>query len=161
MNDTPEKEAQDLNPQIASAKIGKRYLREITIYPLSLGDQVKFTDVITEGINAFFQAQETPEDMAVVGFFVDLIKENIPRLMGMITDGEDKEKLLEDMTNIQAVAIAEHVYNVNYDSISKNLKSLVGKVSKLFLSERPSPLSVNDTDTPSNIVSEEATGTEG
>ena len=39
---------QDVNPQVKSIKLGVRTLRKITIYPLSVADQLELTDMITE-----------------------------------------------------------------------------------------------------------------
>ena len=39
-------ENQDLNPQITEIKIGKRDLRSITLYPLSLADEELFGDYL-------------------------------------------------------------------------------------------------------------------
>ena len=112
-----------LNPQITETDIGVRSLRTITIYPLSMADQIKMTDLITEALNAFFM-QENKEDIAFVGFMTELIKKNMNRIMAMIADVKKNESLLSDMTNYQASEIAKIIYEVNYESVAKNLKSL-------------------------------------
>jgi len=159
----PEKkeEQKKLNPQITETEIGVRSLRKITIYPLSMADQLKMTDLITEGMNAFFIRKEEQSDMAFVQYLVGMVKDNIGRILTMATDEKNGKKLLEELTNAQAARIAEIIYDVNYDVIAKNFKSLFDKVKILFPSERPLPLSASDTqDTGLTTSTEEAGETE-
>jgi len=142
---TPEKKQDEkrLNPQITTTEIGVRDLREITIYPLSMADQLNLTDLITQALNAFFQQQDE-ESIAFVAFMIELIKQNMNRIVAMITDVKKDEDLLVDITNFQASEIAKIVYEVNYESAAKNLESLFEKVRGLFRSERLSQPFVND-----------------
>ena len=41
-----------LNPQVAEVEIGVRNLRKITIYPLSIADQLSTTDLVSEAIRS-------------------------------------------------------------------------------------------------------------
>jgi hypothetical protein len=84
------------------------------------------------------------EDIAFVGFLVELIKDNLDRLLKLVAAGESGD-LLSDITNIQAVAIAEVIYDVNYGEAIKNAKSLIVKAKNLFQSVRPSQPSLSDT----------------
>lgn len=158
------------NPQITETDIGVRSLRTITIYPLSMADQIKMTDLITEALNAFY-LKEKQEDVAseenqegidqenleFVKLMIDLIKKNLKRLLAMVTDVKKNEDLLLDMTNIQAAKIVTIIYEVNYESVAKNLKSLFEKVSNIFRSERLSQPFVKPTpSTDSKISTEEA-----
>ena len=139
-----EKEQKRINPQIMEVDIGIRELRKIKIYPLSMSDQLKLTDLLSSAIGVF-AAKEDGEDMAVVAFIVELIKDNLGRILSMITD-EDGNKLLEDISNLQAATIAEAVYETNYGIVAKNLKSLFAKMKTFFPSERPLPQFANDMD---------------
>ena len=138
-------ENEKINPQIMEIEIGIREMRKIKIYPLSMADQLSLTNLISTSIAAHV-AKEEGGDMAVVAFILELVKENIGRILTMVTDGGD-EKLLENISNLQAAGIAEAVYEVNYGIVAKNFKSLFGKVMTLFPSERPLPQSVSDMDT--------------
>ena len=137
-------ENEKINPQIMEIEIGIREMRNITIYPLSMADQLSLTNLISTSIAAHV-AKEEGGDMAVVAFILELVKENIGRILTMVTDEDDK--LLENISNLQAAGIAEAVYEVNYGIVAKNFKSLFGKVMTLFPSERPLPQSVSDMDT--------------
>jgi hypothetical protein len=134
---------QKLNPYIADAIIGVRNMRTIKLYPLSMADQITFTDLITEALQGFTQKGDM-EDIAFVGFLVELIKDNLDRLLKLVAAGESGD-LLSDITNIQAVAIAEVIYDVNYGEAIKNAKSLIVKAKNLFQSVRPSQPSLSDT----------------
>lgn len=144
----PEKKTQDddqkrLNPQITETDIGVRSLRTITIYPLSMADQIKMTDLITEALKAFVLKKDE-KDIAFVEFMVDLIKENMNRILAMVTDIKPDEDLLGEITNLQASEIAKILYEVNYEGTIKNLKDLFEKVSNMFPSERLLQPSVKD-----------------
>jgi hypothetical protein len=146
-----------LNPQITDTEIGVRELRKITIYPLSMADQLKMTDLITEALQKFFESsssfEETETDIEFVNFIVGLIRENLGEILGLATD-EVGADLLKDLTNVQASEIAEIIFTVNYETVIKNCQSLIGKVKELFPSMRQSVQSVSDTDIGLEIFTE-------
>ena len=154
-----ENEQAMLNPQIAEVEIGIRNLRKITVYPLSMADQLKLTDTITQALKEQFE-KNANSDMAIIAFITNLIKDNLGKIIAMVTDETDGDALLGEITNFQAVQIAEILYEVNYGVVAKNFKSLFGKLSPLFLSGRPLPPSVNDTDTVSKTSTESPGETE-
>jgi len=152
----PENEEKKLNPQITDVEIGIRNLRKITIYPLSMGDQLKLTDLIIKAITK--QVGDGEGSDLSVSFIVNVIHENIGKILTMVSD--EKETVLDELSNSQATEIAEILFDVNYGSVAKNFKSLSEKVMGLFQLERPLPLSANDTDTDSKISTESPTETE-
>jgi len=154
-----ENEQQKLNPQIMEIEIGIRELRKIKIYPLSMSDQLKLTDLISSALAAEF-AKEEGGDIALITFIVNLVKDNLGRVLTMVTD-EDGDSLLNEISNLQAASIAQVVYDVNYGIVAKNFGSLFGKLKALFLSERPLPQSVSDMDTDSKTFTESPSGMEG
>jgi len=130
---------QMLNPQIATVKIGTRRLRNLTIYPLAMADEIKLTDVVTQALGQV----EDKQDIAVIAFIVDLIKQNMGRILTMATD-DDGDNILKELSNMQATEIAGIIYEVNFGGPAKNAKSLFDGIAKLFRLERPSLPSVND-----------------
>jgi hypothetical protein len=134
---------QKLNPYIADAIIGVRNMRTIKLYPLSIADQITFTDLITKALQGFTQKGDM-EDIAFVGFLVELIKDNLDRLLKLVAADESGD-LLSEITDVQGVAIAEIIYDVNYGEAIKNAKSLIMKVKSLFQLVRPSQPSLSDT----------------
>lgn len=149
----PAEDSTQLNPQIATTTIGRRNLRKIKIFPMSVGDQLSMTGIIAQVISAL---DTTSEDYETVGAVLLLIQEHIPTILEYIidTDSENSEELLKDITNDQLVDIAQIVYEQNYASLAKKLKSLFEMVQdKMNLlpspSKRQSQPSVKSTDTDS------------
>jgi hypothetical protein len=133
-------DSQRLNPQVRSVEIGKRTLRNIPIYPLSLGDQLDLTDLITKGINAFMQTNPDESDESMVQFIsiiLGLIKENIEEIIEMIT-GEGKE-ILKEITNQQLSEVVEIVYTENYEGPLGKLTSLFQEKGPMTTPLSPSP----------------------
>jgi len=145
-------EMEILNPGIREVMIGIRKLRPITIYPLSVIDQMKVTDMFQEALGAFL-ANKQSEDLQFVALFVAIIKTNLEKILNLIIDPEENAyKLLEDMDNNQLNDIAHVVYEVNYEVISKNVSGLLKKLQKKESpSVRPLQSSVESMDTDSKI----------
>jgi hypothetical protein len=153
----PDEDRTQLNPQIASVTIGVRTLRKINIYPLSLGDQLSTTNILTE---AFVAIAGASDDVEVAGAAVKLIEQNFPLIIEFITDAEKDtaHEYLKDITNAQAVEIAEIVYEQNYASLIKKVKGLFERISKEMKkipSKGPSQPSVSTTDIDSETSTEE------
>lgn len=143
---TPENEQKILNPQIKEIQIGIREMRNIHIYPLSFADEIKLTDLLTEALQAFLVREQQQNEIVFVGFILELIKKNLSRILTMVSD-EDGEKLLGEISNLQASEIANIIYEINFEVPSKNVKSLANKLKSSFLSVRQQPQSVSTTDT--------------
>jgi mannitol-1-phosphate/altronate dehydrogenase len=127
-----------LNPLISKVTIGTREMREIKIYPLSLADQLELSQIFVKTI------QEIVSEGAENNFqFADAVRkaitENIGKVLSLIT--EEGEKLLKEITNPQALEIAEIVYDSNYGILEKKVKSLVEKIRQTFHLEASSPVS--------------------
>lgn len=141
---------QKLNPQITETEVGVRNLRNIKIYPLALGDEMKFTETLSKAITKYFDKMKSAEgmsDVALVGFVLELIKKNFEQIMKLVVEeGEDVKKLMQDVTNYQVAGISRIIYEKNFEDAAKNAGSLSEMVKKLFLSERPLPQFVNDMD---------------
>jgi hypothetical protein len=127
MEQTPE--AKKINPQITQVEIGVRDLRNITLYPLALGDQLKLTDMIEEGLQAFFKVEQGSEESLTMfmAFMFGLIKKNLPRMLSLVALDEDAEKAMAEITNQQLDDIVQVVYEKNFASL-KNLKGLFDKL---------------------------------
>lgn len=139
----PEKQ---LNPQIADLEIGIRDLRTIKIYPLSLGDQLEMTDLITETVQKFFESREKIEgqnDMDFIQFFVNLLKDNLKEILNLIAD----EDISKELSNLQTVELASLIYTMNYEESLKNAHSLFKKIQPMFQSKGQLQPSAKDTPT--------------
>jgi hypothetical protein len=125
---------QKLNPQIRKVQIGVRELKEITIYPLSIADQMKMVDILKNVFDEIFKMLETDDQtVAIANVVIEQVKANLPELLKYVTD-ETVE--LEDMTNFQFTTIVGHVYKDNFEDAGKNVSNLVGAMKNLFSSTR-------------------------
>jgi hypothetical protein len=123
-----ENEMSVLNPDIQEIIIGVRKLRRITIYPLSVVDQLKITDLVQEAIGIFLASKES-NDVAFVALFIALIKTNAAKILSLVLDpDENPDKVLEEMTNNQLSEFGTVLYQVNYEVISKNVSGLLKKL---------------------------------
>ena len=116
-------ENEKLNPAIKTTTIGVRKLRDISIYPLSVGEEIALSDIITEVVTKFVgELKEKDkkdislaqmENVEFVEFITGLIKDNLKKIIDLVTD-ESSDKVLEDMTNDQFFDFAEIVYEMNF-----------------------------------------------
>lgn len=131
-----------LNPLIRKVEIGTRKLKEVEIYPLSLANQLEMSQLFVKAIQDILS--ESPENNFEIANAVrKAISDNIGKVLSLITD--EGEKLLSDITNTQAVEIAEIVYDSNYGILEKKVKSLVEKIRQTFRLEPSLPASSDST----------------
>ena len=142
-------EMEVLNPDIQEVTVGVRKLRKITLYPLSVVDQMKVTDLFQEALGAFLANKEAG-DLQFVALFIAIIKTNLAKVLALVIEPEeDSEKLLTEITNNQLTVIANVLYEMNYALISKNVSGLLKKlpqVKKESPLERPLQQSVKSMD---------------
>ena len=119
-----------LNPQAGMVEIGIRTLKELQIYPLSLGEQIKLSDIITKAVSQYVNSEDQ-SDAAFASFITNTIQENIVNILSLVTD-EKGEELLDMITNTQAVDIASLIYDMNYGGPAGNLQSLVMKAKNIM-----------------------------
>lgn len=148
-------ELAQLNPQIVETIIGTKKLKKVKIYPLSMADQLKFTAMIVEAIQLLTERTEE-SNLKFAATIRTVISENLGKILTFVTD--EGEPLMDDITNVQAVEIAEIIYSVNYEVLEKKVQSLIEKIRKAFLS--PKSVHPSSEDIPninSNTSSEEDT----
>ena len=117
-----------LNPQISTVEVGIKKLREVTIYPLSMADQFKLTDILVEVFNEFSTFDELGlDDSATIEKGIKIIKENLIQIIDIITD-ENETISFDELTNTQFSELAVLLYDMNYEGALGNLKSLIGRV---------------------------------
>jgi hypothetical protein len=142
-------EMEVLNPDIQEVTVGVRKLRKITLYPLSVVDQMKVTDLFQEALGAFLANKEAG-DLQFVALFIAIIKTNLAKILTLVIEPEeDSEALLSEITNNQLTVIANVLYEMNYALISKNVSGLLKKlpqVKKESPLERPLQQSVRSMD---------------
>ena len=123
-----------MNPDITTSDIGIINLRTITIYPLSVANQLDATDLIIKVVNGMSSLDKI-DDEAVVKTFIDLVGDNIQKILNMVTsEGEVID--FAELTNTQLLEIVQKIYEINYKDVSKNLKDLIQKMQPLLASMR-------------------------
>ena len=121
------------------------------IYPLSFHQQIEISNVIAEGLALFFGQEDKSDDMATVTFFVQLVKDNMGKLIEFTTDPDEVKEILklakdegakgimECVTNKQLVHISTLIYEDNFEEVQKKVASLFEKIKGQYLLERLSP----------------------
>ena len=151
-----------LTPQITHIEIGVRKLRKITIYPLSMHDEMQVTELFMKGLADFF-GEKDPKDIPMqdfIKFLLDFIQGKLSEILGFVTDPKEAGKpaeILKDVTNLQFGLLVSTIYEVNFEAVGeeKNVKNLIGKVQTLFQLRKPSVPSVSPMDTDLNTSTSE------
>ena len=148
----------NINPRIREAEIGIKTLRKIKIYPLSIRDQIEMTDIVSQAVVGFMAAREE-DNATLVAWAVSFMKENLAKVLSCVTDDEDTDALLDEITNNQAMEIGRIVYEENFAALKKTLDGVLGKKPSEG-SNGPSLMSAGHTaDTGLSISSEDGSKT--
>jgi hypothetical protein len=140
-----------LNPKIRKMPVGIKTIREVTVYPLSVGAQLEMTDLIGEAIASAsaLDSEDAKKDAAWIGLILGTIKQNAAEMLSKATCGEEDGKaLLNDIDNDQFIDIVEHLFEANYSGGLKKIPVMMEKWKPLFLkttSSDPSPTSSEGT----------------
>lgn len=128
---------------------GIRKVKTLNVWPLSIGDQSALIQRIDEDLRSFFRKADQAIDGEAgeggveddVGtkssgtsnadfamFAVKLLRENLKEIVRLVTGEKDSEidHILAEMTNRQADALIQIVWEENYSDILKNRKGLLG-----------------------------------
>lgn len=134
-----------LQPRVEKIEVGIRRLREVSIYPLSVAQQLKAKDIITNALSKMSEVEGTATNITVSenlseefanilpnaifgNVIIDTIEDSLSKFLEMSTDPED-EVTLDVVSNEQAVDIATSIYRLNYEGALKKLKGLKEKVT--------------------------------
>jgi hypothetical protein len=130
-----------LNPDIKEISYGKKELKKLTIYPLSVGDQFQVTNMVTLIAKSLVAYEGQTKDLAFMTAVMTSLEDNLGKILGLVADLPEAEgkKIINDLTNSQLADIVEIVWTTSYESALKKGKSLYEKGKKVFLSERPLP----------------------
>ena len=126
-----------INPEARTITIGARKPRQITIYPLSITDQMKLTDRFSEVVQEFGQTdRENMTNETAIEQLKNLIKDNLPEVMSYVVDPDENDiPTLDEITNRNLYEIAKAIFEMNYEDIIKNFKDLFGRMSEMVNSQ--------------------------
>lgn len=126
----------NLNPDVRELTIGVRELRKVTMYPLSVRDQLNTTSIVVGAVSTFFRAYDNvdavPEtDFAM--FISQLVSGNMDPVIRMVLADESPDKdVLAEMTNRQLEEFVKAVYEVNYSFLSNLFKMAMEKMRQVL-----------------------------
>lgn len=130
----PEADTKQINPQVVELDIGIHDLRTIEIYPLSVGDQIKLTNMVSEAVGMW--VAENPDEQLTaesVSSIIALAQHKIHDVLKIVLNIQNKkeiDKILDMMTNNQLAEIIRIVYETNYQGPIKNVTSLFKKTGQ-------------------------------
>ena len=154
----------NLNPDIRIIQYGKKELKEVTLYPLSIRDQFKLVDLITKVVQDLASVQSANmNDLTFVSLVMKAVEENITKILSICADisEEAADGIIGSMTNTQLADLAESIWNVDFEPMIKKGKSLFDRAKSMFSSRRSSPDSSSSTlNIGSNTSTEEVSKTE-
>lgn len=126
----------NLNPRICTTHIGLKELREITIYPLSVGMQAKTVELVTLLINRIADnSLEGLSDIELAEMFGGSIIENITKILEFVADPKDAVTV-DEIDNTQMVEIISIIVKNNFGDSVKKLKAIWGETKGMFLSPK-------------------------
>lgn len=152
-----------LNPDIRQIVYGKKELKDLTLYPLSVGDQFKVTELATGIIQKLAGVGQNVTDLAFMAAVMSSLEENFGTILSLITDISKKEidTVVKDLTNTQLMDIIESVWYVDYEPALKKGKNLFDRGKSVFNLKRSSVSSSDSIpSTNSNISTGEVTQAE-
>jgi hypothetical protein len=151
----------NMNPRVRVVDVGTRTLRKITLYPLSLSDQLKLKEIVIHNIQLYLAQTDTEFSPKAVVAMAELVQENLPKVLAILFPDENVEKLISELDNHQLSKIIEFVYEDNYRGPAKNLSSLFNPATNASGMERLSQLSAGSMGIELNTSSDSATKMEG
>ena len=139
------------NPKARKFEIGIREIREITIWPLSLADEISFSEKIVSLVDGFDKSvlsDGEPSDVKATAYIIEAIQNNLVELLVYVTD--DKVSL-SDLDNEQFVDLCTIIFEMNFDGAAGKIKRLLNRIKNLFPQKTPlenlSSTPVTDTNT--------------
>lgn len=134
-----------LNPDIRTIQYGKKELHELTLYPLSIGDQFKVTDMVTTVVQDLVKGTKEGQlnDMVFMTSAMNALEKNLAKVLSLIADIPETESadIINKLTNTQLLTIIESVWAVDYEPALKKGKNLFERGRSVFDSKRLSPSS--------------------
>jgi hypothetical protein len=138
-----------LNPDITVIVYGKKELTKLTLYPLSVGDQFKVTNMVTEVVQGLVEAQRVGKlsDLAFMTSAMVALENNLGKILSLVASiPEDETKqIIDALTNKQLTEMIDVIWSVNYEPALKKGQSLLERAKSVFSSEKSSPSSSNAT----------------
>lgn len=139
--------AATLNPDIRNMEYGKREIKSLQIFPLSIRDQFKLSNMVTSVVTGLVDSQEEYQfsDAAFMRQVMESIESNITEILCVMADikKEEADEIIDAMTNTQLLELVEIIWIVNYEPAIKKGRDLFERGRNLFPSKRSSAPSLS------------------
>jgi hypothetical protein len=132
------------NPRIKSIDLGTQELISYTIYPLSMADEFRISDIITKIANEVLEMENkgASSDAALGKLALEVIKDNIGTLLKMTTKANNRPELAQ-IDNVKFSELVELIFEMNFETSIKNFQSLVERIKGMFQPTRQSQQSLD------------------
>lgn len=167
-----------INPDIKVIQFGKRELKEFTAYPLSMHDQEELTNLFIQTVLNISKLSEedftdvgkkkgkkkVKDDKVFIREAINVITDNLPVVLKVVGDLDSKEEaaeILGQFTNNQLSELIDYIWETNFEVIVKNVRSLVGKIQKMFPSAGQSETFLEHIPSTGTKMSTEKAGEKG
>jgi hypothetical protein len=147
-----------LNPKSKQMEIGVRASRIISIFPMSMADEIKFTSVIADAFQKYkilntkvpdwdsddiLKAMDNAErdnyvQQEAIIFVVSAIESNLLEILKMVCE---EEVTLADITNEQFAELCELIYEMNFAGAVGKFMGLWKRIKNSFPQTKQSPKS--------------------
>jgi len=117
-------------PDARIVTVGIREPRKVTIYPLSMYDQLQILDRVSDVIETVQDIREDDVSNSI-SLLKTVIFDNLEVILEYITD-ENERPTLKELSNNQFFEIADIVFTVNFEGIAKNLKALGERATQIM-----------------------------
>jgi len=125
-------DSRTLNPDIKEVNVGIKEIRKVKIYPLSMTDQFKLTESLSQVINEMSSGMDLSNlaNEEVLEFMQRILSENLIQVLEYVTTEEDRPTL-DELTNNQFYEIANVLFEVNFEGLIKNFMNLFERAKSL------------------------------
>lgn len=112
---------------------GRKNERSLTLYPMSMADQLKVTDVLAAVINTVVAtsrrvAEGDAADVEFLKAVAGAVRDNFTRVAAIISNVDEEDPAIKDLpnhvTNMQFMDFVNYVWETNYGSVRKNFDNL-------------------------------------
>ena len=127
-----------INPNIKEVWIGKKEMRKINVYPLSMADQKKIGHVLIqfaeafEGVSGDTGMEKTKNAITVV--FDSLFGDDLQKVLAVAT--EEGPEIMDEITDDQVTEVLFIIFEENFMSSVKKLRGLAEKAGLSVLENK-------------------------
>lgn len=129
-------------------KYGRQNEHTLTLYPMSMADQLKITGVIAAVISVVGETSKSitdgqMTDIDFIGAIANAVRDNFIQVAAIVSgkavDNPMIMELPDHVTNMQFMEFANYVWETNYGAVRKNYSSLFELLAKQTKQKEQAP----------------------